>query len=102
MAEKLSTNATTLVMLPEEVWESVQTDLKELKEMLREKSDNEIGGQWIESSEARKMLGVSGKTWQTYRDRRIIPFSQVGRKIYVRRSDLQKFMEEHYIASNNK
>ena len=90
-----------MVMLPKEVWEGVQSSLQELKEMLQSKTADEINGQWIESTEARKMLKVSSKTWQTYRDKRIIPFSQVGRKIYVRRSDLLKFMEEHYIASYN-
>jgi excisionase family DNA binding protein len=45
------------------------------------------------------MLGVSAKTWQTYRDERRIPFSQFGRKIYVKRADLEAFMEKHYINS---
>lgn len=88
-----------MVMLPQSVWEGVANDLQEVKELLKVKSADEIGNQWVESSAARKELGVSQKTWQTYRDKRIIPFSQVGRKIYVRRSDLQKFMESHYIQA---
>ena len=67
--------------------------------MLAAKSAEELNRQWIESTEARKMLGVSQKTWQTYRDKRIIPFSQVGRKIYVRMADLQDYMESHYISA---
>lgn len=96
-----SKEATTMamVMLPQSAWQSVQEDLKQVKELLAVKTADEIGNQWVESSAARKELGVSQKTWQTYRDKRIIPFSQVGRKIYVRRSDLQKFMEEHYISA---
>jgi hypothetical protein len=43
------------------------------------------------------MLGVSSKTWQNYRDNRIIPFAQFKRKISVKRSDLEAFMEAHYI-----
>lgn len=88
-----------MVMLPQSVWEGVQNDLQEVKKLLKVKSADEVNKQWVESTEARKMLGVSQKTWQTYRDKRIIPFSQVGRKIYVRRSDLQKFMESHYICA---
>ena len=81
------------------VWEGVTNDLQQLKEMLQSRNAEEVGKQWVESNEARKMLGVSQKTWQNYRDKRIIPFSQVGRKIYVRRADLQAFMESHYITS---
>lgn len=90
---------TTMVMLPQTEWEGVKSDLQELKELVRAKSDEELNSQWIESTQARQLLGVSQKTWQTYRDRRIIPFTQVGRKIYVKRADLNKFMQEHYINS---
>ena len=92
------TAETTMVLIPQSVWEGVQNDLNEVKQLLRGKTAEEATKEWIESTDARKMLGVSPKTWQTYRDRRIIPFSQVGRKIYVRRSDLQSFMEQHQIT----
>ena len=90
---------TTMVMLPQTEWEGVKSDLQELKELVRAKSSEELNSQWIESTQARQLLGVSQKTWQGYRDRRIIPFTQVGRKIYVKRADLNKFMQDHYINS---
>lgn len=55
--------------------------------------------EWIESETARKILGVSPKTWQNYRDQRLIPFSQIGRKIYVNRTDLDAFLRKHRIDS---
>ena len=88
-----------MVMLPQSVWEGVTSDLKELKELLRGRAEEK--SDWLESIQARKMLGVSPKTWQTYRNQRIIPFFQCGRKIMVRRSDLENFMEKHYIKSND-
>ena len=54
--------------------------------------------EWLSSEEARQILGVSPKTWQNYRDRGIIPFSQTGRKIYVLRSDLDNYLKSHRIA----
>lgn len=90
---------TTMVMLPQTEWEGMKLDLQELKELVRIKSSEELNAQWIESTEARKLLGVSQKTWQHYRDARIIPFTQVGRKIYVKRGDLNKFMQDHYVKS---
>ena len=97
--ESIMQQTTTMVMLPQTEWEGVKSDLQELKELVRAKSDEELNSQWIESTQARQLLGVSQKTWQGYRDRRIIPFTQVGRKIYVRRADLNKFMQDHYINS---
>lgn len=94
VAERLA-----MVVLPQSAWESITTELREIKNLFQKKSEEEVNNQWIESVEARKMLGVSAKTWQTYRDERRIPFSQFGRKIYVKRADLEAFMEKHYINS---
>ena len=38
-----------------------------------------------------------GKQFQKYRNERRIAFSQFGRKIYVKRSDLDRFLESHRI-----
>ena len=88
-----------MVVLPQSVWEGMKSDIQDMKDLLTKRSKEEAGSEWIESVEARKMLGVSPNTWQTYRDRRIIPFAQIGRKILVKKMDLQAFMESHYIQS---
>ena len=88
-----------VVVLPVSEWKGIKDLLLEVKDTLQTKSDTEINSQWIESNEARKMLGVSAKTWQDYRDKRVIPFSQFGRKIYVRRADIEAFLQQHYIKA---
>lgn len=89
-----------MVILPQSAWEGVKEDLQEVKELLIKKNTEEVENEWVESVKARKMLGVSPKTWQTYRDRRIIPFAQIGRKILVKKADLDAFMQAHYISSS--
>ena len=89
----------SLVVLPESEWESIKDLLNEVKDTLLSKSETEINAMWIESNEARKMLGVSAKTWQDYRDKRVIPFSQYGRKIYVQRADIDAFLKNHRIKA---
>lgn len=89
-----------MVILPQSAWEGVKEDLQEVKELLIKKNTEEVENERVESVKARKMLGVSPKTWQTYRDRRIIPFAQIGRKILVKKADLDAFMQAHYISSS--
>ncbi len=88
-----------IAVIPQSFLDGLMDEVKEVKEILKSKSEDEINSQWIESSKARKILGVSQKTWQTYRDERRISFSQFGRKIYVKRADLEGFMEANYITS---
>ena len=92
--------AVAMVVLPTSALEELKASISDLKEMIQGKALQEVSSQWVESEEARKILGVSPKTWQTYRDSRALPFSQFGRKIYVRRADIEAFLESHMIGKN--
>lgn len=84
-------------VVPQDFLEKIDSEIRELKNLLRVKSEDERKSELIESVKIPKLLNISKKTWQTYRDRRLIPFSQIGSKIFVRRSDLDSFMENHRI-----
>lgn len=87
-----------MVMLPQEEWQSLNDKLDRLAEMIENRNASDRDTEWLESEAARKLLGVSTKTWQNYRDQRVIPFSQIGRKIYVSRADLDTYLRRHRIG----
>ena len=89
----------TMIMVPEEEWRTLHDTLEQIIDLITRRNADDSGSEWIESEDARKILGVSPKTWQNYRDKRIIPFSQIGRKIYVNRADLDAFLRQHRIDS---
>lgn len=89
----------SMMVVPSEFLQKVESDLQMLKELIRMKNENEIMDQWIGSIKIPKLLGISRKTWQSYRDKKLIPFSQIGSKIYVKRADLEEFMESHCIEA---
>lgn len=93
----METERKVFVLIPESEWQEINRKLDEIKSLIANRNADELNSEWIESSEARKMLGISKATWQLYRDQRRIAFSQLGRKIFVKRSDLESFMKEHYI-----
>ncbi len=90
-------NNLKIAVVPQDFLSKLEQELTEMKNLLRQKSEQEVENQWIESVKIPKLLGISRKTWQTYRDKRLIPFSQIGSKIYVKRTDLEEFMNEHRI-----
>lgn len=90
---------TTMLLVPEEEWRNLHETLEQIIELITRRNADDSNSEWIESDEARKLLGVSQKTWQNYRDQRLIPFSQIGRKIYVNRADIDAFLRKHRIAS---
>ncbi len=54
---------------------------------------------WLTSQEVCEILKISSRTLQTYRDRKQISFSQTGPKIYYKKSDIDKYLDDHYIKS---
>ncbi len=87
-----------MVMMPKAALEEITAGIDELKALIRGKAMQEAQSQWIESEDARKLLGISPKTWQEYRNARLLPFSQFGRKIYVQKSALDAFLESHLVG----
>ncbi|MGV8829331.1 MAG: helix-turn-helix domain-containing protein [Breznakibacter sp.] len=73
--------------------EDIRQDVKKLLSKLTNYSSNN----WIDTQDAMRMLGISLRTMQTYRDNGLIGFSKVGRKIYYKVSDIEKLLEKHFI-----
>ena len=63
------------------------------------KSDQMIG-KWLSIEDVCRLLMISKRTCQSYRDRGILPFAQISRKIYFKASDLDDYLERHYIKAN--
>ena len=95
-----NTQPPLMLLIPQEEWQSLHEKLDRLTDIIVEKTQRSSSNcDWLESEEARKLLGISPKTWQNYRDQRLIPFSQIGRKIYVNRADLDTFLRKHLIPA---
>ncbi len=86
-----------VITIESQAFKEIQENLKEIREELNKAKQQNIEDTWLSSKQVQKILGVSQKTWQTYRDKKIIKFTQIGQKIYVRSSWLEDFMNEHAI-----
>lgn len=77
--------------------QGIEAAIQEIKSAIFRNQEEEFQSHWLESEAARKQLHISKKTWQTYRNKKALPFSQFGRKIYVRRSDIEAFLQRNII-----
>lgn len=68
------------------------------EEMSGSKSSNPCD--YLSAEEVKKILGISSKQFQIIRNRRYITHYVIGRKIYVKRCDLDTYMEEYKIKSS--
>ena len=51
---------------------------------------------FFDNDEFMKLMNISKRTAQEWRNKKIIEFSQVGNKIYYRLSDIQKLLNDNY------
>jgi hypothetical protein len=59
--------------------------------------------QFLDNQEFIKLMNISSRTSQNWRDTGKISFSQIGSKIYYKMSDVQKLLDANYRkAFNNK
>ncbi len=57
---------------------------------------NPMNPAWLDIQETCQLLKISKRTLQAYRDNGILPFSQIGGKIYFRVTDIEAHLNRHY------
>ena len=58
-----------------------------------------INSEWVENSELAEILGLSKRQLQGYRERGVLGFSTIGRKIYYRRDEVERLIKNNTIKS---
>ena len=97
----MNNNVVNLSVIPTEDLNHLKEQLDAIKNALTKKKEEDLSSDYIESKSIPKILGISQKTWQTYRDKGTIPFIQFGSKIWVKRIDIEAFLNNHYISKKS-
>ena len=82
-----------------------KSDLAAIKESLQQIKDQMTkvtspAENFLNTDEFVKLMSVSHRTAQIWRDQGLIGFSQQGKKIYYRMSDIEAFLKQNYQAPN--
>lgn len=82
------------VLLTKTNFEEIRGDLKEIKTKI--KNITSPSEHFIDNDTFTKLMGVSTRTAQNWRIDGLIGFSQTGKKIYYRMSDIDQFLKDHH------
>ena len=84
------------VLLSKEDYEQLEQDLKDIKAHVKKITvPNEA---FLDNKAFTKLMNISFRTAQVWRDEGKIGFSQEGKKIYYRLSDIETFLDNHHKA----
>ena len=82
--------------MKEKEFKEIIENQQKIKEMLTKQNKSIIQKIWYTNEELMDLLQISRRTLSNWRDQGLIGFSQIGSKIYYNRSDVEKFMNQHY------
>ena len=80
----------------------IKEQLKDLKAILTKSQLLNPDDLFCDNEEFLKIMKISRRTSQFWRNTGIIGFIQIGNKIYFRLKDIQELLNKNYKPSNNK
>ena len=94
----------SIVLMPGQEVKDLVDSLKVAVTALQAKGNN-AEKEYVSNEEFMKLLSISKRTAQAWRDEGIVAFSQVGSKIWYSMADIKKLMQDHrreQFEDNNK
>jgi hypothetical protein len=57
---------------------------------------------WLDNQAVCQILNISKRSLQTFRDKGLIPYSQIGHKCFYKQEDVKEFLERNRIEPTKK
>lgn len=93
----LLTNEAKEIIEQQETIIRLRNRIEEILKNYRPVMNGEI---YLSGEDVCKLLHISKRTLQQYRDDNILPFIQIGGKIIYKESDILAVLEQNYISNN--
>lgn len=90
----LLTNEAEEIIEQQEMITQLRSHIKEILKNYRPVMNGEI---YLSGEDVCKLLHISKRTLQQYRDDNILPYIQIGGKIIYKESDILTILEQNYI-----
>ena len=85
------------MILSSEQFDKLVSQIETLNERVEKINRKDpLEDRWLDIQDVCELLHLSPRPLQSYRDKGILPFSQIGAKIYYKASDIQKHLDKHY------
>lgn len=88
-----------VITIEHETFQQLTHRLDAIEKAIAQKAEDLMAKTWLGGDQVLKLLSISRRTLQTYRDQGKIGFSQVGKKFYYRAADIQAMLDGHYIPA---
>ena len=88
-----------VIVMQSDAYQKLLERLDKISSQIRKTTYEAQPKQWIDNKEFCKQLNISKRTAQTYRNKKLIGYSQIGSKILYKSTDVDAFLQRHHIKS---
>lgn len=90
-------------IIPENEFQALKIEISEIKNLLiSSKQKTSLSESWLDVSDVCIALNISKRCCQNWRDQRILPFTQLGGKIYFKATDIEAHLMKNYVPVKKK
>lgn len=82
------------------MFSQIREDIESIREALF--APQFVVRNWIDQEVICDILKVTPRTLSTYREKRLIPYSQIGGKYFYKLSDIEKYLDQQAIKKENR
>jgi hypothetical protein len=91
-----------VITIEAKAFREVIAELAEIKiAIASNRKQQPLSEHWLDISDVCNLLHISKRTLQSYRDNKILAFSQISGKIYFKASDIDELLNRNYNKSRN-
>lgn len=86
-----------VITIESKAFQEILNQLNQIQSKIEwNEKDKPFNDTWLNNEEVCKLLKVSKRTLQKYRDEGLLGFSQTGSKIYYKASDVETYLKANY------
>ena len=89
-----------IICIEEKTWTVLLDQLKELfvlASQVRRRFDPQTSDGYMDSADVCRVLNITKRTLQSYRDKGILPYTRIGGKFFYRERDLVDYLERRTV-----
>lgn len=96
---RINRKAMEVITIESSAYKDLLKRIEEIARAVNAPSDH-LQSEWVDNEGLSRMLNLTTRSLKNYRDRKILPYSQIEGKIFYRRSDVESLLERN--LKNNK
>lgn len=93
-----------IILIDSKAWEKMYERFVYFMRMLNAKLGENVEngtGEWLDNTDVCGILDVGKRTLQNYRDKGLLPYSQINYRVYYKAEDIRAFIESHMVKSDH-